>query len=192
MMGLQRTPVDEVRNDPARHEMRTDGDVRIEFLDELDQRLRVQAIELTPDLLSFPWLVRRPVDPPEERRRLLHQLGVELRVEVAEELVGVLQRILMHHLLDARVRCECLLEGVATPHVAIAGTGRDDENAFLHMVDPLRNRMQGPDWLMKSRFCLILSQTSRTRRIVRSGLAGGNLPHSRHATAARQRHFPFH
>jgi hypothetical protein len=75
VLRLERALVDQVRNDPARHKVRADRDVRIEFLDELDQRLRVQPVELLPHRLPFPRLIGRAVDPAENRRGVLHQFA---------------------------------------------------------------------------------------------------------------------
>src|ERR1700737_3676687 len=86
--GAQAVFRDQVRNDPSRHEMRTDGNMWIKFTDKFDKRAGIQAIQHQAHSVRLPWFVALLVPPTEEIGRRLNQARVELGIKIAKHLVS--------------------------------------------------------------------------------------------------------
>src|ERR1700733_14217070 len=107
-MRVQPVFGDKVRNDSRRHEMRADGDMRIEFVNKFYQGPGVQPIEHQPHAIGFPRFIALLVPPAEKIRSRLHQTSIKLRIKVAEQLVGKMQGIAMNHVADSRIASKSL------------------------------------------------------------------------------------
>ena len=126
---------DQMRDDARRHEMRADGDVRIELPDELHQRPGVQPIDPQPHRVRFPRLVARAIGPAKKRRGGTDDGGVAPRVNVAKELVGKVQRVFVHDFRHAIVAREGFRQRRARGDMAGSCAGRDDKDARLHCCE---------------------------------------------------------
>ena len=71
----------------------------------------------------------RVVDDAEDGRRLLHELDVELGIEVAKEAVGEAQRVDIAHFADAGLLAENFLQRLGRADVARAGAGGENQDA---------------------------------------------------------------
>ncbi len=109
--------------------MGADGDVGLEAGDEALERAGVEAVKHEAHAVGFPRLVGRVVDDAEDGRRLLHELDVELGIEVAEEAIGKAERVDVADLADAGLLAEDFFERLGGADVAGAGAGGEDEDA---------------------------------------------------------------
>src|SRR5678815_475655 len=123
---------EQMRDDPGGHEMRADGDLRIEFANEFYERARVQPVELQSQIVAFPRLIAGFVNPAEHVRRTADELHIERRVKLAEDGGGEVERIRVLHRRDTFIARERLLQSLPCANVAGAGTGGNDQDTFLH------------------------------------------------------------
>jgi len=139
--------VDEIGDDFRGQEVGADRDIRLEPRDEALQRAGVEPVEHEPHAVRFPRLVAVAVDEAENGRRLLDELDVELRVEIAEKLVGEAQRIDVPDFTHARLLAKNLLKRLGRLGVAGACADRQDQDLATRMfvlhgatiVGPWRN-----------------------------------------------------
>src|ERR1700730_7716904 len=117
-VSIQNSLCDQMRNNTGRHEMRADGDMRIEFADELHQRTGIQTVEHKAHAVGLPRFVALLVPPSEEFRSVLDQACVELRIKVSEQLVCEIERVTMHHLAHIRMLFKNLGKRLASSDMA--------------------------------------------------------------------------
>lgn len=126
--GVEFSLADEVGNDFRRKEMGADGDVGLELGDEAFERTGVEAIEHEPHAIGFPRLVGGIIDDAEDRRRSLNESDVELRIEIAEELIGKTECVDVAHFSHAGLLAKNFLKGRGGANVAGARAGGKNEN----------------------------------------------------------------
>ena len=123
---------DEMRDDSGGHEVRADGDLRVEVADHFHERARVEAVELQAEVVAFPRLVARFVSPAEHVRRAADEFHVKRGVKFAEDRGGEIERVGVFHRGDSGFGGERFFERLRGADVASAGAGGEDEDALLH------------------------------------------------------------
>src|SRR4030095_10215823 len=92
-----RAPDASLRLEPGNNlgwqEVRTNGNVRLVFLQEFDQWPRIESIERKSSPLVFPRLVQMIVQPAHGLRHPIHHIEISLRVEMPENFVCVIERV---------------------------------------------------------------------------------------------------
>src|SRR6187401_1199707 len=73
--------------------VRTNGNVRLVFLKELDQWPGIESIERKSSPLVFPRFVKMIVEPAHGLRHPIHHVEISLRVEMPENFVCVVERV---------------------------------------------------------------------------------------------------
>src|SRR5262249_40358571 len=127
-VSVQEILRNQVRNDAGRHEMRADGDMRIELANELYQRTGIQAVQHQAHSVGLPWFVALLIPPSQEFRSVLDKACIKLRIEIPEQLIGEIKRVAMHHLADFRMFFKDLGERLASSDMAGSRAGRNDQN----------------------------------------------------------------
>ena len=120
-----------MRDDPGGHEVRADGDLRVEIADHFHERARVEAVELQAEVVAFPRLVARFVGPAEHVGRGADELHVKRGVEFAEDGGGEIEGVHMFHRADSRVGGERFFERLRGADVAGAGASGEEDDALL-------------------------------------------------------------
>ncbi len=120
---------------PGRHEMGADGDIRAELAHEFHQRPGAEPIQPQPHEIGLPRLVAAFVNPAEHLRGAADELHVELRVEIAEELVREDERILVLHGIHAGILGEGFRQRLGGFYMPGAGAGGEDQDALFHLSD---------------------------------------------------------
>ena len=104
--------------------------LRMNFTSGID----AEPVQPQPELVGLPRFIALLVHPAEQLRRGADQLDVELRVEIAEQLVRVDQRVLVLDGLDPRILRKGLCKRLRRLHMPGARACRENQYALFHLV----------------------------------------------------------
>ena len=96
----------------------------------------VEPVERQPDLLVLAGDVEMVVEPAEHLGRLVDQVDVGLGIEVAEDVVGVLEHVEVLDLGGQAPDLQRLLDRVGRPKVPRPGAGGQDQYTSQHLEPP--------------------------------------------------------
>ena len=110
-------------NDPGRQKMRADGDIGLIALQIPNKRIRIQPIKRQPNRVVLPGIVEMVVQPAQNLRSVVDQVDIRLGIEVAEDLVRVLEHVQVLDLGRETPEPNRLFDRLGRPKVTRSRTG---------------------------------------------------------------------